>query len=105
VGIKVQHFMPNNVYLEEKRPSTEDSMSTTVRNRPLRPAQSASFAFYLLHSGYKLFKKRLREELSSAHGLDLEECVDDESLYPLYQEGESTTFVMERLCGQTKGKA
>ena len=59
----------------------------------------SSFAFYLLQSGFQVFKKRLRQELVSRRGRELEEFADDENLYPLYQRGESMEFVMERLCG------
>lgn len=72
-------------------------MSQTPAKRT--PRLSSSFSFYLLRSGFQVFKKRLREELVSRRGIELDEFADDESLYPLYQRGESMEYVMERLCG------
>ena len=59
-----------------------------------------SFAFYMLHSGFSVFKRRLREELISSRGLDLDDYADDETLYPLYQRSEPMHYVVEKLCGE-----
>ena len=66
-----------------------------------RGSLSSSFAFYLLHSGFQVFKSRLREEMESRCGVELDEVVDDETLFPLYRQGEPTEYVMERLCGSS----
>jgi len=75
---------------------------TPVRQSRRTPRLVSSFAFYLLHSGYQVFKKRLRDELASTRGVELDEFADDETIYPLYQRGESMNFVMERLCGEKR---
>lgn len=78
----------------------------TQAKKPIRSGRlprAPSFAYYLLHTGFQVFKKRLREELVSTRGLELDECADDECLYPLYQRGESMNYVMERLCGTETG--
>jgi len=61
-----------------------------------------SFAFYLLQSGFQVFRRRLEEELIVARGLTLGECADDESLFRFYQRGEPTSYVIERLCGSSE---
>ena len=58
-----------------------------------------NFAFYLLSTGYQVFRRRLEQELIVARGLSLAECSDDESLFRMYQHGEPTSYVIDRLCG------
>lgn len=62
----------------------------------------SSFAFYLLHSGFQVFKQRLSQELSARHGHELEDYVDDDMLYPYYQGGESTEYVLNRIVGASE---
>jgi len=59
-----------------------------------------SFAFYLLSNGFQVFRRRLEEELMVARGITLSECVDDESLFRMYQKGEPCSYVMESICGK-----
>jgi hypothetical protein len=58
-----------------------------------------SFAFYLLQSGFQVFRRRLEQELMVVRGVALNDCSDDEELFRLYQKGEPTSFVIARLCG------
>lgn len=58
-----------------------------------------SFGFYLLQSGFQVFRRRLEQELMATRGIALGDCSDDDELFRLYQRGEPTSFVMERLCG------
>jgi len=68
-------------------------------HRPKSAKAPRSFAFYLLQTGFQVFRRRLEEELMVARGVTLAECSDDESLFRLYQRGEPTSFVMDRICG------
>lgn len=67
-------------------------------NKPAK--MHSSFAFYLLHSGFQVFKQRLRQELGARYGSELEDYVDDEVLYPYYQCGESTEYVLASITGE-----
>lgn len=73
--------------------------TTRPTHRPKSAKAPRSFAFYLLQTGFQVFRRRLEQELMVARGVELAECSDDESLYRLYQRGEPTTFVMDRICG------
>ncbi len=77
----------------------QNSPKSALRSPRLR----TSFAFYLLQSGFQVFKKRLREELQCSQGLDLDEFADDDTLYPLYRRGESMNYVIESLTSQDTG--
>lgn len=61
-----------------------------------------TFAFYLLQSGFQVFRKRLEQELMVERGVTLNDCSDDDELFRLYQRGEPTSFVVARLCGSEK---
>jgi hypothetical protein len=58
-----------------------------------------NLAFYLLQNGFQVFRRRLEQELMVCRGVSLAECSDDESLFHLYQNGEPTSYVIDRLCG------
>lgn len=58
-----------------------------------------SFGFYLLQSGFQVFRRRLEQELMVARGVSLSDCSDDEEIFQMYQQGEPTSFVIARLCG------
>lgn len=72
--------------------------SVKKSNKPVK--MRSSFAFYLLHSGFQVFKQRLRQELGARYGSELEDYVDDDVLYPYYQCGESTEYVLASIVGE-----
>ena len=49
--------------------------------------------YYLLHTGFQSFKERIKDELTSTSGINLEDIMDDSNLYAYYQQGESADFV------------
>ena len=48
---------------------------------------------YLFHTGFQTFKERIKDELTSTSGVNLEDIMDDSNLYAYYQQGESADFV------------
>ena len=44
--------------------------------------------YYLLHTGFQSFKERIKDELTSTSGINLEDIMDDSNLYAYYQQGE-----------------
>ncbi|SHK99676.1 MULTISPECIES: hypothetical protein [unclassified Fibrobacter] len=49
--------------------------------------------YYLFHTGFQTFKERIKDELTSTSGVNLEDVMDDSNLYAYYQQGESADFV------------
>ena len=49
--------------------------------------------YYLFHPGFQAFKERVKDELNSTSGINLEDIMDDSNLYAYYQQGESADFV------------
>jgi hypothetical protein len=49
--------------------------------------------YYLLHTGFQAFKARIKDELTSTSGINLEDIMDDSNLSAYYQQGESADFV------------
>ena len=49
--------------------------------------------YYLFHPGFQTFKERIKDELTSTSGINLDDVVDDSNLYAYYQQGESADFV------------
>ena len=49
--------------------------------------------YYLFHTGFQTFKERIKDELTSTSGVNLEDIMDDSNLYAYYQQGESADFV------------
>ena len=47
--------------------------------------KTSTIPFYLVHTGFQSFKRRLREILCATSGLTLEDYVDDETLGVLYE--------------------
>ena len=58
----------------------------------LHKTQTAAL-YYLLHTGFQTFKARIKDELTSTSGINLEDIMDDSNLYAYYQQGESADFV------------
>ena len=54
---------------------------------------SATALYYLFHPGFQTFKERIKDELTSTSGVNLEDVMDDSNLYAYYQQGESADFV------------
>jgi hypothetical protein len=50
-------------------------------------------AYYLFHPGFQTFKERIKDELNTTSGLNLDDIMDDSNLYAYYQQGESADFV------------
>lgn len=61
--------------------------------------KTSAMTFYLINSGFKAFKNRIREELSSISNVPLESLIDDSSLQCYYRSGESADFVAASLAG------
>ena len=53
----------------------------------------ATALYYLFHPGFQTFKERIKDELTSTSGVNLEDVMDDSNLYAYYQQGESADFV------------
>ena len=49
--------------------------------------------YYLFHTGFQTFKERIKDELTSTSGVNLEDIMDDSNLYAYYHQGESADFV------------
>ena len=49
--------------------------------------------YYLFHTGFQTFKERIKDELTSTSGVNLEDVMDYSNLYAYYQQGESADFV------------
>ena len=49
--------------------------------------KTSAISFYLINSGFKAFKNRIREELSAICSTPLESLVDDSSLQVYYRSG------------------
>lgn len=58
-----------------------------------------NYSDYFVISGFQAFKERLREELITSRGIDLDHFADDDSLYPYYQRGEPIFYTLDTLCG------
>lgn len=59
--------------------------------------KTSALSFYLIHSGFKAFKTRVKEELDSTCGMNLDDFIDDESLRHHYRNGDSPDFVAASL--------
>jgi len=60
--------------------------------------KTSALSFYLLTSGFQSFKARVKEELDSSSGVNLDDVIDDEDLRVFYRNGESPAFVAAALC-------
>ena len=58
----------------------------------LHKTQTAAL-YYLFHTGFQTFKERIKDELTSTSGVNLEDVMDDSNLYAYYQQGELADFV------------
>lgn len=59
--------------------------------------KTSALSFYMIHSGFKAFKDRIKEELAATGGGNLEDLLDDESLHAYYRNGDSPDFVAATL--------
>jgi len=59
----------------------------------------SAISFYLINSGFKAFKTRIREELSAICSVPLESLIDDSTLQCYYRSGESADFVAASIAG------
>ena len=66
------------------------SMEATMKM--FQKTQTAAL-YYLLHTGFQAFKARIKDELTSTSGINLDDIMDDSNLYAYYQQGESADFV------------
>ena len=62
-----------------------------------RKTQAAAL-YYLLHPGFQTFKERIKDELNTTSGINLEDIMDDSNLSAYYQQGESADFVAACIC-------
>ena len=61
--------------------------------------KTSAITFSVLHSGFQTFKNRIREELSAASGINLDDVLDEDSLYKIYRNGESAEYVAASIIG------
>ena len=61
--------------------------------------KTSAISFYMIHSGFSSFKNRIREELSATSGINLDDVLDEQSLYNYYRSGETPDFVAASICG------
>ena len=59
--------------------------------------KTSALSFYMIHSGFKAFKTRVKEELDSMGGGNLDDYIDDDSLHAYYRNGDSAAFVAASL--------
>ena len=59
--------------------------------------KTSALSFYMIHSGFKVFKARVKEELDSMGGGNLDDFIDDDSLHAYYRNGDSPDFVASSL--------
>jgi len=59
--------------------------------------KTSALSFYLIHSGFKAFKTRVKEELAVAGGGNLDDFIDDDSLHAYYRNGDSPDYVAAAL--------
>ena len=74
----------------QQAPQQLFSMEATMKM--FQKTQTAAL-YYLLHTGFQAFKARIKDELTSTSGVNLEDIMDDSNLYAYYQQGESADFV------------
>lgn len=55
--------------------------------------KTSVLSYYLLRSGFQLFKSRVKEELSATSGANLDDIIDDDDLHTYYRNGDSPEFV------------
>ena len=60
--------------------------------------KTSALSFYMIHSGFKAFKVRVKEELDSMGGGNLDDFIDDDSLHAYYRNGDSPAYVAAALC-------
>ncbi|MBR4558154.1 MAG: hypothetical protein IKO21_01075 [Fibrobacter sp.] len=60
--------------------------------------KTSALSFYLIHSGFMAFKTRVKEELDSMGGDNLDDLLDDDSLHAYYRNGDSPSYVAASLC-------
>lgn len=61
--------------------------------------KAPALSFYMIHTGFLTFKRRIMEELSSTSGVNLDDVVDDDTLHSYYRSGESPAFVAAAIWG------
>lgn len=61
--------------------------------------KTSAITYSILHTGFQSFKNRIREELSATSGVNLDDILDDDSLYKIYQNGESAEYVVASING------
>ncbi|WP_298768284.1 hypothetical protein [uncultured Fibrobacter sp.] len=59
--------------------------------------KTSALSFYLIHSGFKAFKDRVKEELAATGGGNLDDLMDDDSLHAYYRNGDSPDYVAATL--------
>ena len=74
----------------QQAPQQLFSMEATMKM--FQKTQTAAL-YYLLHTGFQAFKARIKDELTSTSGINLDDIMDDSNLYAYYQQGESADFV------------
>ena len=57
--------------------------STEATMKMFHKTQTAAL-YYLLHTGFQSFKERIKDELTSTSGINLEDVMDDSNLYAYY---------------------
>lgn len=60
--------------------------------------KTSALSFYMIHSGFRAFKARVKEELDAAGGGNLDDLLDDDSLHAYYRNGDSPDYVAASLC-------
>ena len=60
--------------------------------------RTSALSFYMIHSGFKAFKMRVKEELDSMGGGNLDDLLDDDRLHAFYRNGDSPDYVAASLC-------
>jgi hypothetical protein len=61
--------------------------------------KTSAISFYLINSGFQVFKNRVCEELGAISSISLESLIDDASLQSFYRAGESADFVAASIAG------
>ncbi|MCF0224465.1 MAG: hypothetical protein HUK20_09355 [Fibrobacter sp.] len=60
--------------------------------------RTSALPFCIIHTGFMVFKDRIREILGATSGDNLEDMMDDDALHAYYRNGESAEFVAASIC-------
>ena len=62
--------------------------------------KTSSIPFYMIHSGFVAFKRRIREELGTTTSeINLDDVLNDDDLYSYYRTGDSPDYVVAAIAG------